>query len=135
MWSRFTAHGLYNLVTDFSWDTYGPYVTPQLPKDHTLLIRHFFQPGAGRASGDHLAILGERNIYLRTLQRGWIGELLALVVTRSSSHGNPMTGLKQYAVVGDGRSLLETEADALIQELEKRLKRFTEKSKKEWRRN
>ena len=50
-------------------------------------------------------------------------------------HGNPMTGLKQYAVVGDGRSLLETEADALIQELEKRLKRFTEKSKKEWRRN
>ena len=105
------VHGLYNdLGTDYGWDAYGPYET----NDGTLLIRDFpdFQPT--ELWPNHLlGPIKSLQIYGLYKDVAWeIGCVGCHTIVRA---GSPITGLKKYSVVIDGKVISEHEIDTLIQ--------------------
>lgn len=107
------VHGLYNdLVTDFGWDTYGPYQNER----QTLLIRHFpdLQPKE-LWSNTFLASIKELTVY--GLYEGVEWEISAVGCHTLVKGGNPIAGLKKYVVLADGRELSLGEIEKLIIEL------------------
>lgn len=111
------AHGLYNdLVTDLGWDTYGPY---PLGNNRTLLIRYFsdFRPKE-LWSEQFLGSVKEVVIYQIYENVQW--KIAGVGCHTVVLGGNPITGLKQYAVVADGREIFLSDVSFLVTELAKK---------------
>ncbi len=112
------VHGLYNdVVTDFGWDTYGPY--PQQEKNgsfYTLLIRNF--PDLRPQSlwpNEFLSPYKSVQIFQLYQDVEW---LIACVGCHTMlKSGDPITGLKHFCVVADGQVLNVAEIKSLIMQL------------------
>ena len=107
------AHGLYNdVVTDFGWDSYGPYSI----KTQTLLITHFPDLQTPELWGAQFRA-SIKELYLYRLYTDVQWKIAGVGCHTILKSGNPITGLSKYVVVGDGKVLKETEVIALMQEL------------------
>ncbi len=108
------AHGIYNdVVTDYGWDTYGPY---QLGDEKELLIRHFpnlqtpeLWPERFRASVKEVLIYG--------WYQGVRWKISGVGCHTLVKKGSPITGLKKYLITADGRPLSVPAIEALTGEL------------------
>lgn len=112
------VHGLYNdVVTDFGWDTYGPYENQEKNEQkYTLLIRNFPDLQPEEIWPKELESPVKRIQIFQLYQNvqwaiGFVG-CHTLV-----NEGNPITGLKYYSIVADGKVLSAEEAEKLITEL------------------
>lgn len=111
------VHGLYNdVVTDFGWDTYGPYKNTE--KDgalYTMLIRNFPDLRPNLWPSEFLPSVKEVKIYQLYQDVEWvIGCVGCHTIVKS---GDPISGLKYFAVVADGKVLTSEEIGVLTQEL------------------
>lgn len=110
------VHGIYNdLVTDFSWDTYGPYLVEVEGRQQTLLIRHF----SDLAPADLWPVewLGSiREVYLYGLYENVEWAISCVGCHTIVKRGNPITGLKQNGIVADGKALDLLSLDRLTEE-------------------
>ena len=112
------VHGLYNdVVTDFGWDTYGPYENQNKDgKEYTLLIRNF--PDLcpiGLWPKDMMSSVKQLEIFQLYQDVEWtIGCVGCHTIVKS---GSPITGLKYYSVVADGKLLTSEEINNLILDL------------------
>jgi len=100
------VHGLYNdVVTDFAWDTYGPYENvAKKGQNYTLLVRRF--PDLRPAElWPAAALPGVGNIEIRQLYQNVSWALGFVGCHTMVMSGDPSTGLKFYAVHADGKSL------------------------------
>lgn len=107
------VHGLYNdLVTDFGWDAYGPFKHGDL----SLLIRHFpnFQPNE-LWSAEFFPSVKELKIF--GLYEGVEWNIACVGCHTIATKGSPVTDLKKYCVLADGKTLTTQEIEALILEL------------------
>lgn len=111
------VHGLYNdVVTDFSWDAYGPYEVTYRDKSYTLLIRHFVDLRPKELwPEEYLASAKEIKIY--GLYEGVEWEIAALGCHTIAKKGNPVEGLRYFAVVANNQSISTGEISTLIVEL------------------
>lgn len=120
------VHGLYNdLVTDFGWDSYGPY---NLKNGQVLLIRHFpdLQPKALWPI-KYLATIKELIIYGLYEDVEW--EISAVGCHTIIKRGNPISGLKRYAVFTDRKMLTIGQVDQLIKEFSDKAEKVYNKIK------
>jgi len=110
------VHGLYNdVVTDMSWDVYGPYSVNFKGEDYIMLIRHFVNLAPHELWPEkYLASVKEIKIY--ALYQGVDWEINAVGCHTISKSGNPVEGLKQYVVLVDGHKVQGDELDDLIDE-------------------
>lgn len=128
------VHGLYNdVVTDFGWDTYGPYDNQDKDgQKYTLLIRNFpdLQPD-GLWPKQLMASIKSLQIFQLYQAVQWsIGCVGCHTIVNS---GNPITGLKYYSILADGKILTTEEGSQLIAELaEKAEKIYSEIRKKDF---
>lgn len=107
------VHGLYNdLVTDFGWDAYGPY---KIKKDESLLIRHFPQMRP-KELWDKKYLGSAEEILIYGLYESVEWEIGCVGCHTIVKNGNPITGLKRYAVVADGKKLDASQISRLIAE-------------------
>lgn len=109
------VHGLYNdLVTDFGWDAYGPYRAIKDGKEHTLLIRHFpdLRP-SDLWSSEFLAPVRELKIIALYEDVKW--RIACVGCHTLLESGNPITGLREFAVEADGRVVSPSEIQSLIE--------------------
>lgn len=112
------VHGLYNdVVTDFGWDTYGPYDnTAYKGKRYTLLIRHFpdLQP-LDLWIKKYLSSTKELRIFCLYENTEWkISYVGCHTVLKK---GSAINDLKHFAVLADGKFLNEEEITLLKNEL------------------
>ncbi len=107
------VHGLYNdVVTDYGWDTYGPY---QFDRG-IMLIRHFPDCQAPELWGAQFrATVKEILMYGYYEDVEW--KIAGVGCHTIVKKGSPVTGLKKYAVLADGRALNVSEIEALTTEL------------------
>lgn len=112
------VHGLYNdVVTDFGWDAYGPYDREDMDsQEYTLLIRNF--PDMSPAdlwSEEFLSTYKHIQIFQLYKDVQWeIGCVGCHTIVKS---GSPITGLKYFSVVADGKPLTISQVEELILEL------------------
>lgn len=107
------VHGLYNdLVTDYGWDAYGPFTFDK----YSLLIRHFpdFQP-AGIWPAEFFSSVKEIKIF--GLYEGVEWQIACVGCHTTATKGNPVTDLKKYCVVVDGKTMTLEDIETLILEL------------------
>ena len=128
------VHGLYNdVVTDFAWDAYGPYANQAKDNQkYTLLIRNFpdLRP-ADLWANDFLPHIKSLQIYQLFQDVTW--EIACVGCHTLLKDGNPMTGLKYFAIVSEGKPLPMPEINNLILELaEKAEKIYREIRKKDF---
>jgi len=112
------VHGLYNdVVTDFAWDAYGPYDNQEMANQkYTLLIRNFpdLQPDLSWPK-ELEASISNLQIYQLYQDVDWvIGCVGCHTIVKS---GNPITGLKYYSIIANGKQLNNEEVNKLIDEL------------------
>jgi hypothetical protein len=96
------VHGLYNdVVTDFGWDAYGPYSLFTPGKKHQLIIRHFpdLNPSGIWDKIFHTPI-HDLKIYQFYEDVEW--ELAYLGCHTVLKSGNPISGLRHFALEIDG---------------------------------
>jgi len=120
------VHGLYNdVVTDFGWDAYGPYKI----NDQTLLIRDFpdLQP-EDLWDKNFLAKIKSLKIYGLYKDVEW--QINCVGCHTTVKNGSPITGLKKYAVVADGKYLTESGIDELIKELSDKAEKIYQEIRK-----
>jgi hypothetical protein len=92
------VHGLYNdLVTDFSWDTYGPYEV----NGQTLLIRAF--PNLRPNLWDEALLPSMKNIEMYGVYEGMEWDIAFIGCHTIPKSGNPVTSLKKFVVLADGK--------------------------------
>jgi len=111
------VHGLYNdVVTDFGWDAYGPYNISVPGKNYQVIIRHFpdlapldLWPERSLTPLQDLKIL---QFYENT---EW--ELAFLGCHTVLKSGDPIAGLKNYAVVANGKYLKPEAITPIVNEL------------------
>ena len=106
------VHGLYNdLVTDFAWDAYGPF----LYNDCSLLIRDFpdLQP---KEIWDNKFLPSIKSLKIYGLYRGVEWKILCVGCHTVTSSGSPISGLSQYYIEADGKEINGDQVDQLIQE-------------------
>lgn len=115
------VHGIYNdVVTDFGWDTYGPYENQQKDnKRYTLLIRDFpdLHPD-GLWPSNSMASVKQLQIFQIYQDVEWaIGFVGCHTIIKK---GNPITGLRYYSLVVDGKQFAMDQINNLINELAKK---------------
>ena len=111
------VHGLYNdLVTDYGWDVYGPYSVAKDEDNYTLLIRHFPNLQVNELwPAPYLASVKELKMCALYQNVTWeIGCVGCHTIVKS---GRPAEGLKQYAIIADGKPLSGQAVLLLINEL------------------
>ena len=110
------VHGLYNdLVTDFGWDTYGPYSVVFKGKKYVLLIRHFPDLSPQELwPKKYLSSIKELVIY--TLYQNVEWKIVSVGCHTLCKSGKPVKGMKKFVIVADNKSLSITAADKLITE-------------------
>jgi len=112
------VHGLYNdVVTDFGWDAYGPYNNQAKDDEkYTLLVRDFPDLLPTELWGaDFTPSVKSVQIYQLYQNVEWvIGCVGCHTIVKS---GDPITGLKYYVVLADGKILGPEELRVLIMEL------------------
>ncbi len=112
------VHGIYNdVVTDFGWDAYGPYDKQKMNnEDYTLLIRNFpdLQPES----------IWPKEFYptVKSFQIYQLYQNVELAIACVGCHtiikqGDPISGLKYFAVVADGKLLSKQQIIDLTYEL------------------
>jgi len=107
------VHGLYNdVVTDFSWDAYGPFAV----QDQSLLIRNFsdLQP---EGVWDNKFFPTIKSLKIYGLYKGVEWKILCVGCHTVTVSGSPITGLDQYYIEADGQEINGDQVDRLIQEL------------------
>jgi hypothetical protein len=117
------VHGLYNdVVTDFGWDAYGPYQI----QNQALLIRHFpdMQPKELWAS-EYLASVKDIKIFGIYENVEW--EISCFGCHTIVKNGNPILGLKKYAILSDNKYLNTSETQTLILELSEKAEKIYKK--------
>jgi len=105
------VHGLYNdLVTDFGWEAYGPYIVTE---KENILVRHFpdLQP-LDLWSKDFVAPIKDLIIYGWYENVDW--EISFLGCHTMVKNGDPISGMKKFAVIADGRYLSIDEITSLM---------------------
>ncbi len=105
------VHGLYNdLATDFGWEAYGPYITGE---KETILIRHFpdLRP-LDLWSENFVASIKDLAIYTWYQDVDW--EISFVGCHTLVKNGDPISGMKKFAVVADGRVLSVEEIVSLV---------------------
>lgn len=108
------VHGLYNdLVTDFGWEAYGPY---NFGGNETLLIRHFpdLQP-LDLWPENFVAPI--KNLFIYSWYENVSWEISFVGCHTLLKNGDPITGMRKFAVVADGRFLSVEEISILINSL------------------
>src|SRR3989338_2979275 len=125
------VHGLYNdVVTDFGWDAYGPYHKHRAGKNLTLLIRDFpdLQPHPLWPK-ELMPEIKKFQIYQLFEKVEW--EISCVGCHTILKSGNPISGLRYFAVIADGKPLtleeikkltfhLATKAESLYKEIRKK---------------
>ncbi|MBU1037369.1 hypothetical protein KKF32_05115 [Patescibacteria group bacterium] len=110
------VHGQYNdVVTDLGWETYGPYQIQHLKQNYTLLIRHF--PNLAPKElwpQKYLASAKELIIYALYQDVKW--EIYVVGCHTVSKKGNPVTGMKKYAVIADDKTVSQEKMIEFIKE-------------------
>ena len=93
------VHGLYNdFVTDYAWEAYGPY---SVSENRSLIMRHFTDLRPNDLwSEDMLPDTREVKIYSIYEDMRW--ELSFLGCHTLAREGNPVEGMREYAVYADG---------------------------------
>src|SRR3989344_2187956 len=121
------VHGIYNdVVTDFAWDVYGPYVLEKDEEQYTMLIRHF--PDLNPKELWPLEFLSRtKELVIYNLYQGVTWEISAVGCHTISKIGNPVEGMKLFAVYGDGKLLSETEIKNLVVELSEKAEKIYKK--------
>ena len=111
------VHGLYNdVVTDMSWDVYGPYQINFKGKEYSMLIRHFVNLAPHELwPKKFLALVKEIKIYALYQDIDW--EINAVGCHTIAKSGNPIEGLKRCVVLVDGHQAQGNELDDLIDKL------------------
>lgn len=111
------VHGQYNdVVTDMAWDTYGPYKITERGQDYTLLIRHF--PNLAPKElwpQNFLASITDLKIFALYQNVEW--EIACVGCHTIAKSGNPVEGLKKYAILADGKPLTMDQVNKIITEL------------------
>lgn len=111
------VHGLYNdVVTDFGWDTYGPYGSiPYLDSSYTMMVRNFPDMQPQFWASNYLAHYKQIQIFNMYQDVQWrIGCVGCHTIVDS---GSPITGLKYYGVKTDDRWVSLDEVVGLIADL------------------
>ena len=94
------VHGLYNdLVTDLSWDCYGPYAVTLQGQEYSCIIRHFhdLQPKDLWPEG---LLASVREIKIYALYQGITWHTPSVGCHIRPLSGNPVEGLRKYFVIG-----------------------------------
>jgi hypothetical protein len=111
------VHGLYNdLATDYGWDTFGPYRVNHESKNYELLIRSFPDLSPGPLWDSEL-LPSQKTVTIYGLYEGVEWQINGVGCHTTILKGSPVTGLKKYAVIGDGKSLGLEEINLLVAEL------------------
>ncbi|TAN34237.1 hypothetical protein EPN28_00075 [Patescibacteria group bacterium] len=107
------VHGLYNdLATDNGWDNYGPYKIG----NEVLLITHFPNLQTRELWPEkHQSTIKELFIYRIFQNVEW--KIAGVGCHTLVQSGNPVSGLRRFAVQADGKWLNENEIANLIDEL------------------
>ena len=111
------VHGLYNdVVTDFGWDSYGPYSIQHHDATYTSLIRHFqhLRPTELWAT-EFLPSITELKIFSLYQNIDWVIQFFGCHTV--STGESPTKAMKQFAVYADGRQLNQDDIAMLIDEL------------------
>lgn len=125
------VHGLYNdVVTDFGWDTYGPYPGQEKGgQKFTLMIRNFpdLKP-AGIWSEEFLAPIKNLKIYQLYQDVEWsVGFVGCHTLVKS---GDPIRGLKYFSVVADEKVLDQKNIGGLAMELAQKAEKIYKEIRK-----
>lgn len=114
------VHGLYNdVVTDFGWDVYGPYIIRLNNDDHSFLIRHFPDLSPQELwQQDYLASVKEVVIYAAYQDVEW--EISSVGCHTINKNGIPVQGMRKFAVTANGKYLSLNEINNLVDELSKK---------------
>ncbi len=111
------VHGLYNdVVTDFGWDAYGPYniVTPK--ENFQIIIRHFPDLSPSEIwENKFFTPIKDIKIYQFYQDVEW--ELAFLGCHTVLKSGNPISGLKYFAVSINGKFVNNIALEPIIDEL------------------
>lgn len=108
------VHGLYNdIVTDFGWDTYGPYDVTLNEMPHSLLIRHFpnlspteLWPSKYQSSAKELVI------YALYQDVEW--KISGVGCHTVNTSGNPVQGMRKFAVLVDKKYVSVGDIDKMV---------------------
>lgn len=119
------VHGLYNdVVTDFGWDTYGPF-DDVLWKEakYTMLIRNFsdLQPG-DLWPQKLMASIKSFKIYQLYQGVKWATSYVGCHTVVKK--GDPIDGLKYYSIIADDKQLSTPKVNDLINELAERAEKI-----------
>ena len=108
------VHGLYNdLVTDFGWEAYGPY---NLDNSQVCLIRHFpdLRP-LDIWSENFVAPIKDLLIYTWYENVEW--EISFVGCHTLVKSGDPISGMRKFAVIADGQNLSMEKVVSLLETL------------------
>lgn len=114
------THGIYNdLATDFGWDTYGPYDIREGDFQRTLLVRHFpdLTPTELWSVQYHAPY---KDVSIMTMYEDVRWKIGCVGCHTILEKGNPITGLRKWAVIADGHVLDATDIETLTRHIAER---------------
>jgi hypothetical protein len=127
------VHGLYNdVVTDFGWDAYGPYNITLPEKKYQIIIRHF-PDLAPKEIWENKFLTPIQDIKIYQFYENVEWELAFLGCHTVLKSGNPILGLKYFAVSINEKFITPNIIQPIIQEFsEKAVSIYREIRKKDF---
>lgn len=118
------VHGLYNdLTTDLGWEGFGPYQVEKRNLSLSFLFRWFpnMQPSELWPAK---YLCSQKEIKVFTLYEGVTWEISFVGCHTIATEGSPVMGMREFAVIADGKELPLSEIEALIIELSEKAERI-----------
>lgn len=111
------VHGLYNdCSTDLGWDVFGPYEIVKEGKKLSFLIRYFPDMSPVEIGWDKSLLSKYKEITIYSFYENVEWEIKTVGCHTMPISGSPVTGMRYFSVVADGKNLTLNEISSLIEE-------------------